>query len=161
MCAEVRAGFDYRQLHLGAHLKLAGVLRDFGIIDLSPEAALETGVSNAFFPHGIGHGIGLQVHDVAGFAASDAGGVIPRPEGQPFLRTTRVLEAGMVMTIEPGIYFIDMLLDEVRKGAHARSVNWDRVAEFRPYGGVRIEDDVVCTDGDPINLTRDEFAATA
>ena len=161
MCAEVRAGFDYRQLHLGAHLKLAGVLRDFGIIDLSPEAALETGVSNAFFPHGIGHGIGLQVHDVAGFAASDAGGVIPRPEGQPFLRTTRVLEAGMVMTIEPGIYFIDMLLDEVRKGAHARSVNWDRVAQFRPYGGVRIEDDVVCTDGDPINLTRDQFAATA
>ena len=161
MCAEVRAGFDYRELHLGAHLKLAGVLRQFGLIDMSPEAALATGVSNAFFPHGIGHGIGLQVHDVAGFAASDTGGVIPRPDGQPFLRSTRTLEAGMVMTIEPGLYIIDMLLDEVRKGEHAGSVNWDRVAAFRPFGGVRIEDDVVCTDGDPINLTRDEFAAQA
>lgn len=161
MCAEVRAGFDYKQLHLDAHLKLAGVLGEFGIIDMSPEAALQSGVSNAFFPHGIGHGIGLQVHDVAGFAESDVGGMIPKPEGQPFLRTTRVLEAGMVMTIEPGIYFVDMLLDEVRKGGHARSVNWDRVAELRPYGGIRIEDDVVCTDAEPINLTRDEFAATA
>ncbi|QOW25112.1 Xaa-Pro dipeptidase [Lysobacter sp. H23M47] len=159
MCDEVRAGFDYRELHLGAHLKLAGVLKDFGLIDMSPEAALETGVSNAFFPHGIGHGIGLQVHDVAGFAESDAGGVIPRPDGQPFLRSTRTLEPGMVMTIEPGVYIIDMLLDEIRKGEHAGSLNWDRIAGFRPFGGVRIEDDVVCTDGDPINLTRDEFTA--
>lgn len=158
MCDEVRAGFDYRELHLGAHLKLAGVLKEFGLIDMSPESALETGVSNAFFPHGIGHGIGLQVHDVAGFAETDAGGVIPRPDGQPFLRTTRTLEAGMVMTIEPGLYIIDMLLDEVRKGAHAGSVNWDRIAEFRPFGGVRVEDDVVCTHAAPINLTRDEFA---
>ncbi len=161
MCDEVRAGFDYRELHLGAHLKLAGVLKEFGLIDMSPEAALATGVSNAFFPHGIGHGIGLQVHDVAGFAESDVGGVIPRPEGQPFLRSTRMLEAGMVMTIEPGLYIIGMLLDEVRKGDHAASVNWDRVATFRPFGGVRIEDDVVCTDAEPINLTRDEFAAQA
>ena len=159
MCAEVRPGVDYRELHVGAHLKLAGVLQEFGLINLSPDAALAAGVSNAFFPHGIGHGIGLQVHDVAGFAESDAGGVIPRPAGQPFLRSTRTLEAGMVMTIEPGLYIIDMLLDEVRKGAHAGAVNWDRIEAFRPYGGVRIEDDVVCTDGDPINLTRDEFAA--
>ncbi|MGY0620501.1 Xaa-Pro dipeptidase [Lysobacter sp. A378] len=161
MCDEVRAGFDYKQLHLGAHLKLSAVLKDFGIIDLSPEAALETGVSNAFFPHGIGHGIGLQVHDVAGFAESDRGGTIAQPEGQPFLRTTRVVEPGMVMTIEPGIYFVDMLLDEVKKGPQAKSVNWDKVAAFRPYGGIRIEDDVVCTDGDPINLTREDFAANA
>lgn len=158
MCEEVRAGFDYRELHLGAHLKLAAVLKEFGLITMSPEAALETGVSNAFFPHGIGHGIGLQVHDVAGFAESDAGGLIDRPKGQPFLRSTRTLEAGMVMTIEPGVYIIDMLLDEVRKGAHAASVNWDRIAEFRPFGGVRIEDDVVCTDAEPINLTREAFA---
>jgi len=153
------AGADFRQVHLDAHLMLSGVLCEFGVLRGSAEAAVETGVSSAFFPHGLGHGIGLQVHDVAGFAASDAGGRIEPPEGHPFLRFTRVLEPGMVMTNEPGVYFIDLLLDEVRKGAHADSVDWERVEAFRPYGGIRIEDDLVVTDGEPVNLTRDEFAA--
>jgi Xaa-Pro dipeptidase len=161
MCAQVRAGFDYRQLHLDAHLALAGILQDFGIIKVSPQAALDTGVSAAFFPHGIGHGIGLQVHDVAGFAASDAGGTIAKPEGHRYLRLTRVLEPGMVVTIEPGIYFIDMLLEKLKQDGHADSVDWARVDAFRPYGGIRIEDDVACTDGEPLNLTREGFAATA
>lgn len=159
MCDQVRAGHDYRRLHLDAHLMLAGVLREFGILRMSPEAALETGVSSAFFPHGIGHGIGLQVHDVAGFAESDRGGSIPKPDGHPYLRLTRTLEPGMVVTIEPGIYFIDMLLDPLRDSPHADAIDWNRIAEFRPYGGIRIEDDVVCTDGEPINLTREAFAA--
>ena len=158
MCGQVRAGNDYRRIHLDAHLALAGILRDFGIVKLAPESALETGVSNVFFPHGIGHGIGLQVHDVAGFAQSDRGGTIPRPDGHPYLRTTRVLEPGMVVTIEPGIYFIDMLLDGLKLGPHATAVDWARVDTFRPYGGIRIEDDVVCTEGAPVNLTRDGFA---
>lgn len=159
MCDQVRAGHDYRRLHLDAHLMLAGILREFGILRMSPEAALETGVSSAFFPHGIGHGIGLQVHDVAGFAESDRGGSIPKPDGHPYLRLTRTLEPGMVVTIEPGIYFIDMLLDPLRDSPHADAIDWARIAEFRPYGGIRIEDDVVCTDGEPINLTREAFAA--
>jgi Xaa-Pro dipeptidase len=161
MCAQVRAGFDYKQLHLDAHLALAGILQDFGVIKVSPQTALETGVSSAFFPHGIGHGIGLQVHDVAGFAASDAGGTIAKPEGHPYLRLTRVLEPGMVVTIEPGIYFIDMLLEKLRQDGHADSVDWARVDAFRPYGGIRIEDDVVCTGDAPLNLTRDGFAEAA
>ena len=161
MCAQVRAGFDYRQLHLDAHMALATILRDFGVITVSPEAAVATGVSSAFFPHGVGHGIGLQVHEVAGFAESDAGGSIPRPEGHPYLRLTRALAPGMVVTIEPGIYFIDMLLDELRAGPYAASVDWSRVDAFRPFGGIRIEDDVVCTDGAPINLTREGFADAA
>ncbi|MBJ6981479.1 Xaa-Pro dipeptidase [Luteimonas sp. MC1572] len=158
MCAQVRAGFDYRQLHLDAHLALAGVLAEFGILKVSPEAAVATGVSSTFFPHGIGHGLGVQVHDVAGFAASDAGGTIDKPEGHPYLRLTRVLQPGMVVTIEPGLYFVDMLLEDLRAGAHAGSVDWDRVDAFRPYGGIRIEDNVVCTDADPLNLTREAFA---
>ena len=159
MCDEVRAGFDYKQLHLNAHLTIAGILRDFGITRLSPEATVETGVSRVFFPHGIGHGIGLQVHDVAGFAESDRGGTIPKPAGHPYLRLTRVLQPGMVVTIEPGLYFIDLLLEELRQGAHANDVDWARIEAFRPYGGIRIEDDVVCTDGAPLNLTREGFAA--
>jgi Xaa-Pro dipeptidase len=117
-----------------------------------------TGVSGAFFPHGVGHGIGLQVHEVAGFAQSDSGGVLPKPEGHPYLRLTRVLQPGMAVTIEPGVYFIDMLLEPLRQGPLAGSVDWKRVDDFRPFGGIRIEDDVVCTDGVPENLTRDAFA---
>lgn len=155
----VRAGVDYKQLHLDAHLRLMGILKDFGVLKVSPEAALASGVSFAFFPHGLGHPIGLQVHDVAGFAESDRGGRIPRPEGHPYLRMTRTLEPGMVVTIEPGIYFIDMLLDEAKKNGHADSIDWARVDAFRPYGGIRIEDEVLCTDGAPLNLTRPAFAA--
>ncbi|MFL6593395.1 MAG: Xaa-Pro dipeptidase [Luteimonas sp.] len=157
MCSQVRAGTDYRQLHLDAHLALASVLHEFGVVRVSPEAAVETGVSSVFFPHGIGHGIGLQVHDVAGFAESDRGGAIPKPPGHPYLRLTRVLQPGMVVTIEPGVYFIDMLLEPLRQGPHADSVDWARIDSFRPYGGIRIEDDVVCTDGAPLNLTREAF----
>jgi Xaa-Pro dipeptidase len=161
MCAQVRAGVDYRQLHLDAHLALAGILREFGIITVSPEAAVATGVGSAFFPHGIGHGIGLQVHEVAGFAASDAGGTIDKPPGHPYLRLTRVLEPGMVVTIEPGLYFIDMLLQQLRADGQGDAVDWARVDLFRPFGGIRIEDDVACTDGEPENLTRDAFATIA
>lgn len=157
----VRAGVDYKRLHIDAHMALMGILKDFGVIKVSPEAALETGVSAAFFPHGLGHPIGLQVHDVAGFAESDRGGKIPRPPGHPYLRMTRVLEPGMVVTIEPGLYFIDMLLDEVKKNGYADSVDWERVSTFRPYGGIRIEDEVMCTQGDADNLTRPAFAAAA
>lgn len=159
MCAAVRAGFDYKQLHIDAHLALMGVLKDFGVLRVSPQTALETGVSAAFFPHGIGHSIGLQVHDVAGFAAGEDGSRIERPQGHPYLRLTRVLEPGMVVTIEPGVYFIDMLLDEVKNAGHGDSIDWQRVDVFRPYGGIRIEDEVVCTTGDADNLTRPVFAA--
>ncbi|WP_240125397.1 Xaa-Pro dipeptidase [Thermomonas alba] len=159
LCDQVRAGTDYRQLHLDAHLRLAGVLHEFGLLRITPEDAVARGVSSAFFPHGIGHGIGLQVHDVGGFAASDAGGTIPKPEGHPYLRFTRTLEPGMVVTIEPGIYFIDMLLDELKAKGLGETVDWEQVAAFKPYGGIRIEDDVVCTDQAPLNLTREAFAA--
>lgn len=160
LCGKVRAGTDYRQIHLDAHLEMAAILRGAGIIDMSPESALETGVSGKFFPHGIGHYIGLQVHDVGGFLASDAGGTVDKPDGHPYLRLTRVLEPGAVVTIEPGIYFADLLMQELRQGEHAGVVDWDKVEALKPYGGIRIEDDVVCTEGVPINLTREGFAAT-
>lgn len=159
LVAKVRPGQNYAALHIESHLRLAGVLRDLGIVDMSPEAMLEHGVSAAFFPHGLGHPIGLQVHDVAGFQAGPQGGTIERPEGHPFLRMTRDLEAGMVVTIEPGIYFIDSLLQKLRAGAHANHIDWKQIEHLRRFGGVRIEDDVHCTDAAPENLSRDAFAA--
>ena len=160
-CAQVRAGQSYPELHIHAHHVLAGLLREHGFLRMSAESAVESGVSSVFFPHGLGHPIGLQVHDVAGFQASDAGGSIARPPGHPYLRMTRALEPGMVVTIEPGLYFIDMLLAGLKEKPAAKDVVWDKVDAFRKYGGIRIEDDVVCTEGDPENLTRAAFAASA
>jgi Xaa-Pro dipeptidase len=116
-----------------------------------------------FFPHGIGHLIGLQVHDVAGLAADDTGREeIPRPPGHRYLRLTRKLEPGFVVTIEPGLYFIDLLLEEAQRNGLGRHVHWDTVRRLKPYGGIRVEDDVACTaDAQPENLTRDAFAALA
>lgn len=156
--AKVKAGQSYPELHIHAHFVLAEVLREHGLIRASAESAVQSGITSAFFPHGLGHPIGLQVHDVAGFQAGERGGNLPRPEGHPYLRMTRMLEPGMVVTIEPGLYFIDMLLDELRGTSAAADVDWNKVDAFRPYGGIRIEDDVVCTGDAPENLTRDAFA---
>ncbi|HEV2606670.1 MAG TPA: Xaa-Pro dipeptidase, partial [Xanthomonadaceae bacterium] len=160
LAAKVRPGQDYRELHLEAHLRLGGVLHDLGIVRMDPGTMLESGVTSTFFPHGLGHPIGLQVHDVAGFMASDSGGTIPKPDGHPFLRMTRTLEPGMVVTIEPGIYFIDMLLAKLKSGPHANVVDWGAIDHLRKFGGVRIEDEVHCSEDAPENLTRDAFAAT-
>lgn len=159
--AMVQSGRSYADLHVHAHHQLADVLREHGFIDMSSEAAVEGGVTRAFFPHGLGHSIGLQVHDVGGFQKNEASETIPRPEGHPFLRMTRSLEPDMVVTIEPGLYFIDMLLDEVRATPAGKHVDWNKVEAFKPYGGIRIEDDVHCTSDAPENLTRDAFAAIA
>jgi Xaa-Pro dipeptidase len=161
LCTAIRSGTDYRDVHLLAHRLIAALLRDAGVIDCAPDTAVETGLSGVFFPHGIGHLLGLQVHDVAGLAGDESGTEIPRPAGHRYLRLTRRLEPGFVVTVEPGIYFIDLLLESARAGEHRRSIRWDAVERLRPFGGIRIEDDVVCTDGAPENLTRDAFAALA
>lgn len=159
LCDGARADVDYRDLHLRAHRDIAGVLAAHGIIRCDAEAAVELGLSGVFFPHGLGHYLGLQTHDVAGLIADETGREIPRPGGHPFLRLTRTLEPGNVLTIEPGLYFIDSLLAQWRDGPHRDLVDWNRVERLAPFGGIRIEDDVVVTDGAPENLTRDAFAA--
>ncbi|HEV8331297.1 MAG TPA: Xaa-Pro dipeptidase [Steroidobacteraceae bacterium] len=161
LCAEVRDGVDYAKIHVDAHMRIAGLLHDSGVITLSAADAVTSGLSAVFFPHGVGHLLGLQVHDVSGFSVDATGTQKARPAGHPYLRLTRTLEPGFVVTIEPGLYFIDMLLEEARNGAHGRHINWHRVEEFRPYGGIRVEDDVACTAGEPENLTRAAFAALA
>ncbi len=154
----VRSGRSYADLHIHAHHQLAGVLKEHGFIRMSAESAVESGVTRAFFPHGLGHSIGLQVHDVGGFASNDRGDTIDRPNGHPFLRMTRALEANMVVTIEPGLYFIEMLLAELREKPVSKDIDWEKIEAFKPYGGIRIEDDVVCTEDAPENMTRDAFA---
>lgn len=155
---QLRAGIDYRDLHVTAHTMLADVLVDAELASGAPDTLLETGVTSAFFPHGLGHLLGVQVHDVGGHQESEAGGTIDPPSGHPFLRLTRALEKDMVLTIEPGMYIIDMLLENLRGTQAEHHVNWDTVDWLRPFGGIRIEDDVrVLADGHE-NLTRDAFA---
>lgn len=157
LCRRVRSGVDYRDLHLECHLRLGGVLRTAGIVDMEPEAMVNEGVTSVFFPHGLGHLIGLQVHDVAG-RHDEEGNEIPRPAGHPYLRTTRTLAPGMVVTIEPGLYFIPLLLERLKTEPQAKHVNWTAIEALLPFGGIRIEDEVACTEGGPENLTREAFA---
>ncbi len=154
---KVQAGVDYRELHVDAHKMLAEVLVDAELATGDPGTLLETGVTSAFFPHGLGHLLGVQVHDVGGHQENESGTIIDPPSGHPFLRLTRVLEEDMVLTIEPGMYVIDMLLDNLRGTPAEHHVNWASVDWLRPYGGIRIEDDIrVMADGHE-NLTRDAF----
>lgn len=159
LCDKVRRNVDYANIHLDAHLAIATVLNARKIIRQTPESAVASGLSNVFFPHGIGHLLGLQVHDVAGFTVNIDGAQKARPPGHPYLRLTRTLEPGFVVTIEPGLYFIDALLSEARQSKHSADIDWQRVEELRPYGGIRIEDDVACTNDAPENLTRAAFAS--
>lgn len=157
LIAAVKAGLDYRELHLQAHREIAGILESFDLIKVPADEAVATGLSSVFYPHGLGHFIGLQTHDVSGLTDNE-GRPIPRPEGHPFLRLTRVLEAGNVLTIEPGLYFIETLLQQWQENGAAAAVNWDLVEALKPYGGIRIEDNVVVTETGSRNLTREAFA---
>ena len=156
--SKVRAGVDYRDLHVGTHKMLAALLVDAELATGDPDTLLETGVTSAFFPHGLGHLLGIQVHDVGGHQENEAGTIIDPPSGHPFLRLTRGREEDMVLTIEPGMYVIDMLLEKLRGTPAEHHVNWKTVDWLRPYGGVRIEDDIRVTASGQENLTRDAFA---
>jgi Xaa-Pro dipeptidase len=161
LCAEIVAGRDYRDVHLTAHRRLGDVMLEIGLTNLPGQAALEAGVTGIFFPHGIGHLLGLQVHDVGGVMGDAQGHERQRPEGHPYLRLTRMLEPGVVVTVEPGIYLIDSLLAAAHADSRRAHIDWSVVDELKPFGGVRIEDDVVTTAAAPENLTRDAFAKAA
>ena len=161
LVAEVKAGVDYADLHVRTHRKVAEFLAEHNFAAGSADALFEAGVTSAFFPHGLGHLLGVQVHDVGGFMSDESGNVIDRPSGHPYLRLTRRLEADMVLTIEPGIYVIDMQLQNLQGTAGHSMINHDQVDKLRPYGGIRIEDDIRVLASGNENLTRDAFATVA
>jgi Xaa-Pro dipeptidase len=144
-----RAGRGYESLHDESHARLGELVVRAGIFRGSPESAVTTGFTRALLPHGLGHSLGLQCHDV-GCAT-----VKPRPDN-PFLRNTSVIEADQCFTIEPGFYVIAPLLARFRGDAHvAPLVDWDLLDRLGAFGGIRVEDDlVVGADGACENLTR-------
>jgi Xaa-Pro dipeptidase len=125
------------------------------VLKCSLDQAIEKRYTSAFFPHGVGHHLGIQVHDIGGHQKAREGGVLPPPEGHPYLRNTRVMEPGQVFTIEPGIYFVPMLLEPFRTGPAAADFNWPLIDQLAPFGGIRIEDNVVVTENGHRNLTRE------
>jgi len=161
MVAEVAPGKPFAEMHDFAHRAVARLLSDWGIVAGDPDNFVERGLTMTFFPHGLGHFLGLQVHEVGGSFADTAGTEIDRPPEYPHLRLVRTLEAGQVLTIEPGIYFIESLLAKLRTDAAGKDVDWDKVDRLMKFGGIRIEDNVVVRDGEPENLTRAAFAAVA
>jgi Xaa-Pro dipeptidase len=94
------------------------------------------------------------VHDVGGFMADERGIHVSPPEEHPFLRCTRLIEPSMVFTIEPGLYFIDSLLQDLPE-ALQKQLNWDKINAFKPYGGIRIEDNVIVHRDRNENMTRE------
>lgn len=160
LIAGIRPGISYVGLHQEMHRRMGTILADNHLVGCSEHAAFDLGITRYFLPHGLGHLIGLQTHDVGGRQTSPAGGQLPPPPEYPALRMTRTVEATQVFTIEPGLYFIPQLLDALRREASAAEVNWALVDQLRPFGGIRIEDNVIVTAAGTENLTRAAFDST-
>jgi Xaa-Pro dipeptidase len=130
-------------------------LHEFDFLTVDADIAVEAGVVSTFFPHGLGHHLGLQTHDVGGFMADERGTHIDTPEQHAFLRTSRMIEANQVFTIEPGLYFIDSLLATLKQSNNSEMINWSNVDAMRPFGGIRIEDNIIVHQSHNENMTRD------
>jgi Xaa-Pro aminopeptidase len=168
--ASIKPGLHYRDFHLMAARVIASGLKDLGLLRGNVEEIVEKGAHALFFPHGLGHMMGLDVHDMEGLGENHVGydEEIERSKqfGLAFLRLAKTLQPGFVMTNEPGIYFIPALIDLWRKdNKFPEHVNYDLVEKYKDFGGVRIEDDVLVTHeghrilGKPIPKTVAELEA--
>jgi len=163
----VRPGVTYREVHLAACRILAEGLCELGLMKGDPAEAVAAGAHALFMPHGLGHMMGLDVHDAEGLDETYAGygSEMKRSEqfGLASLRLGRTLEPGFVLTVEPGIYLIPALIDRWKaEDRHAAFIEYEELESWRTFGGVRIEDDVVVTAdghrvlGEPIPKAPDE-----
>ncbi|XP_055352221.1 xaa-Pro dipeptidase-like [Paramacrobiotus metropolitanus] len=141
--AAIKPGVSWLEMHLLAERTLLEELKRGGLLQGDVEQMMEARLPAVFMPHGLGHLLGIDVHDVGGYPAGTAR--INKP-GLRSLRTTRVLQPGMVLTVEPGCYFIDPLLDAaLAHPEHGKFLVADMIKRFRGFGGVRIEDDIIVT----------------
>lgn len=140
----VRPGVSYKAMHRLAQRTLLSEMKAAGLFTGEVDEMMQAEVMGKFMPHGLGHSLGLDVHDVAGYAPGTSRQ--DDPSIKENLRCGRELVENMVITVEPGFYFIDYLLKELAANAdQARFVDFKRLEELKPVGGVRIEDDVVIT----------------
>ena len=146
------AGTEWREVHRTAARVIAEGLASFGVLRGDPDALVENGAVHVFFPHGVGHMVGLGVRD----AGEALPGRDPLPEGFPPLRLDLPLLPGYAVTIEPGVYFVPALLaDPDLRERHRDAIDWQRAEAMLGFGGIRIEDNVLVTDAAPEVLTAD------
>jgi Xaa-Pro aminopeptidase len=148
--AMVRPGVSYRSVHLKSAAVLVERLKDIGLMKGAATDAVAAGAHALFFPHGLGHMMGLDVHDMEDLGEVHVGYDDKTQRSQQFglayLRMARKLEPGHVLTVEPGIYFIPALIDQWRsEKRHTAFIRYDKVEKFRGFGGMRIEDDILVT----------------
>lgn len=158
LCDAAKPGLNNRDLNDLSRIEMSKILVEHEIIQgISPEAFVAENLIFDFYPHGIGHPLGIHVHDVGGYQASKDGGLLERTAIDGSLRSLRTLEVGNYQTIEPGIYFIEILLAKRRASAQARHYNWKLIESLKPSGGIRIEDNVLITETGHRNLTRESL----
>jgi len=162
-----RPGRQYREVHLRAALQIANGLKDLGLMQGNMEDAVAQGAHALFFPNGLGHALGLDVHDMEGLGENYVGYRPGLERSKQFglksLRLARELEPGFVLTVEPGIYFIPQLIDIWQKEGKCKDfIRFDRLEAYRDFTGVRVEDNIVITPdgcrilGKPIPKTVEE-----
>ncbi|RLD81826.1 MAG: aminopeptidase P family protein [Bacteroidetes bacterium] len=169
--AAIKPGIFYKDMHLLAARTIAQGLKDLGIMKGDVDEAVRQGAHALFFPHGLGHAMGLDVHDMEGLGENYVGynEEIQRSDqfGLAFLRFGKRLKPGFVMTDEPGCYFIPALIDMWKsEGKFTEFINYDMAETYKDFGGIRIEDDILVTEdghrvlGKPIPKTVAEIEDT-
>lgn len=147
----VKPGIRFREVHLQAAEVIADGLRNLGLMKGDPKEAVAKGAHALFFPHGLGHAMGLDVHDLEALGENLVGydKDTKRSDqfGLAYLRFAKDLQPGYVLTIEPGIYFIPELIDKWKsENKFTEFINYDKVESYKDFGGIRVEDDIVVTE---------------
>jgi len=157
---QIRPGMLFRDIHLNCARIIADGLKSLGLMKGDMEEAVAEGAQALFFPHGLGHMLGLDAHDMEGLGEDHVGynDEIRRASqfGLASLRLGKKLEERFVVTIEPGIYFIPLLIEQWKQaGKWSRFINFEKVETYTDFGGVRIEDNIVVTSDGQLNLSRE------
>ncbi len=147
----IKPNINYKEVHLNAAKVIASGLKDLGLMKGNIDDAVNEGAHALFFPHGLGHMLGLDVHDMEGlgegFVGYDEDTQRSDQFGLAYLRLAKKLHQGFVITVEPGIYFIPQLFKNWEsENKHSDFINYDKVEEYMNFGGIRIEDDVLVTE---------------
>ena len=147
----IKPGIPYRDIHLLSAKVVAQGLKDIGLMKGDIDEAVSKGAHAMFYPHGLGHMLGMDVHDMEGMGENYVGydEEIKRSTifGTAFVRLGKRLQPGYVLTVEPGIYFIPALIDQWRaEGKFTEYINYDLADTYKDFGGIRIEDDILVTE---------------